>query len=58
MKKVKIINPNDFVVDVDTMGFGKVENKVVIQPKQSIEVDVSPRQYKKLLKNKQIIIKG
>jgi hypothetical protein len=58
MKKIKIINPNDFVVNVDTMGFDKMENKVIIQPKQSVEVDVSPRQYKKLSKNKQIIIKG
>jgi len=54
---VKIINNNDFIIDVDTQGFNKPENRVVIQPREIIEVEVSPKQYKKLSERTDIKIK-
>ena len=48
--KVRVYNPMEYTQSVDISGFGNVEDKVIVNPKSSVQVDMLDKQFIRLKK--------
>ena len=48
--RVKVYNPREYTQSVDISGFDNVEDKVIVNPKSSVQVDMLDKQFIRLKK--------